>query len=300
MNRQVSCMNRPTAVTFQRIFSEVIQYVGPSLKTAFASFAGVILALSLNGCVISPRRIVDNQPSPTPTTTPTPGTTPTPTPTPGTTPTPSPTPTPVGGAGTMSAKVNRVVEFLFVADEKSNSLQGFRIEGDGALSAVTGSPFQIGDTPHHLLSSGDSLIMSGSAAIIVFQVDQTSGALRQTDSVAASSPDVIINPVTGILSSTANGETTSYRLVKGLMQTIGSSPATIQNKALLSPAAGRIPGLIPENTVTDATGAFAYALNTKTGQIDAFKVASDKRLTPLDPPSYPAGQSAVSIALIAP
>jgi hypothetical protein len=200
----------------------------------------------------------------------------------------------------MSAKVNGVAEFLFVADEKSNSLQGFRIAGDGALSAVAGSPFQIGDTPHRLLSSGDSLIMSGSAAIIVFQVDQTSGALRQTDSVAASSPDVIINPVTGILSSTANGETTSYRLVKGLLRTIGSSPATIQNKALLSPAAGRIPGLIPENTVTDATGAFAYALNTKTGQIDAFKVASDKRLTPLDPPSYPAGQSAVSIALIAP
>ena len=295
-------MNRPTALALQRIRSEVIQIVEPSLKVAFASFAAVILAFSLNGCVISPRRIVDNQPSPTPTTTPTPGTTPTPTPTPGTTPTPSPTPTPVGGAGTMSAKVNRVVEFLFVADEKSNSLQGFRIAGDGTLSAVTGSPFQIGDTPHRLLSSGDSLIMSGSAAIIVFQVDKTSGALRQTDSVAASSPIVAVDPANNIVYCTSNGETMSYRLVKGMLRTIGSAPQVAQaGTTTMSPsgmaASSANPGGRP---IVDATGSFAYALNTNTGQIDAFRVASDRRLTPLDPPSYPAGQSAVSIVLIAP
>ncbi|HET9791159.1 MAG TPA: hypothetical protein VFR08_07640 [Candidatus Angelobacter sp.] len=240
--------------------------------------------------MISPRRIVDNQGSPTPTTTPTPGTTPTPTPTPGTTPTPSPTPTPVGGAGTMSAQVNRVAEFLFVADEKSNSLQGFRINGDGALSAVTGSPFQIGDTPHHLLSSGDSLIMSGSAAIIVFQVDQISGALRQSDSVAASSPVVAVDPVNNIVYCTSNGETTSYRLVKGMLRTIGSAPQVAQSGT----------ASFSGGPVIDATGSFAYALNTNTGQIDAFRVAGDKRLTPLDPPAYRAGNGAVSIALIAP
>jgi hypothetical protein len=295
-------MNRPTAVTFQRIFSEVIQYVGPSLKTAFASFAGVILALSLNGCVISPRRIVDNQPSPTPTTTPTPGTTPTPTPTPGTTPTPSPTPTPVGGAGTMSAKVNRVVEFLFVADEKSNSLQGFRIAGDGTLSAVTGSPFQIGDTPHHLLSSGDSLIISGSAAIIIFQVDPTSGALRQTDSVAASSPIVAVDPANNIVYCTSNGETMSYRLVKGMLRTIGSAPEAAQSgTTTMSPSGMAVSSANPGGgPIVDATGSFAYALNSRTGQIDAFRIAGDKRLTPLDPPGYPAGIGAASLAIVAP
>ena len=295
-------MNRPTALTFQRILSEVIQYLEPSLKAAFASCAGALLALSLTGCVISPRRIVDNQPSPTPTTTPTPGTTPTPTPTPGTTPTPSPTPTPVGGAGTMSAKVNSVIEFLFVADEKSNSLQGFRIAGDGALSAVTGSPFQIGDTPHHLLSSGDSLIMSGSAAIIIFQVDPTSGALRQTDSVAASSPIVAVDPANNIVYCTSNGETMSYRLVKGMLRTIGSAPQVVQaGTTTMSPSGMAVSSANPGGRpIVDATGSFAYALNTNTGQVDAFRVASDRRLTPLDPPSYPAGQSAASIVLIAP
>jgi hypothetical protein len=295
-------MNRPTALTFQRILSEVIQYLEPSLKAAFASCAGALLALSLTGCVISPRRIVDNQPSPTPTTTPTPGTTPTPTPTPGTTPTPSPTPTPVGGAGTMSAKVNSVIEFLFVADEKSNSLQGFRIAGDGALSAVAGSPFQIGDTPHHLLSSGDSLIMAGSAAIIIFQVEKTSGALRQTDSVAASSPIVAVDPANNIVYCTSNGETVSYRLVKGMLRTIGSAPEVAQSTTTaMSPSGVAVFSANPgSGPIVDATGSFAYALNSSTGQIDAFRVASDKRLTPLDPPSYPAGQSAVSIVLIAP
>jgi len=295
-------MNRPTALTFQRILSEVIQYLEPSLKAAFASCAGALLALSLTGCVISPRRIVDNQPSPTPTTTPTPGTTPTPTPTPGTTPTPSPTPTPVGGAGTMSAKVNSVIEFLFVADEKSNSLQGFRIAGDGALSAVTGSPFQIGDTPHRLLSSGDSLIMSGSAAIIIFQVDPTSGALRQTDSVAASSPLVAIDAANNIVYSTSNGETMSYRLVKGMLRTIGSAPQVAQSgTTTISPSGMAVSSANPgSGPVIDATGSFAYALNTNTGQIDAFRVASDKRLTPLDPPRYRAGDGPASLVIVAP
>ena len=202
----------------------------------------------------------------------------------------------------MSAKVNRVVEFLFVADETSNSLQGFRIVADGTLSAVTGSPFQIGDTPHRLLASGDSLIMSGSAAIIVFQLDPTSGALRQTDSIAASSPVVALDPATNIVYCTSNGETMSYHLVKGMLRTIGSAPQVTQSgtTSAMSPSGMAVLPPPTGGPVVDATGSFAYALNTNTGQIDAFRVASDKRLTPLDPPSYPAGQSAVSIALIAP
>ena len=203
----------------------------------------------------------------------------------------------------MSAKVNRVIEFLFVADEKSNSLQGFRIAADGALSAVTGSPFQIGDTPHHLLASGDSLIMSGSAAIIVFQLDPTSGALRQTDSVAASSPVVALDPATNIVYCTSNGETVSYRLVKGMLRTIGSAPQVTQSgtTSAMSPSGMAISFANPTGgPVIDATGSFAYALNTNTGQIDAFRVASDKRLTPLHPPAYPAGSGAVSLAIVAP
>ena len=199
-----------------------------------------------------------------------------------------------------TADSNHAIEFLFVADQKSNSLQGFRIASDGALLPVAGSPFQVGDTPRRLLSSGDSLIMAGNAAIIIFQVDKVTGALRQTDSAAASSPEIIVNPATGVIQATANGETTSYRLVKGLMRTIGSSPATIQNKALLIPPAGRIQGLSGDNSVMDATGAFAYVLNTKTNQIDAFRIASDRTLMPLDPPRYVAGEGAVSIALVAP
>src|ERR1700761_3216373 len=68
-----------------------------------------------------------------------------------------------------------------------------------------------------------------SPPIIVFQVDKETGALRQTDSIAAGTPDVVVDSAAGIIHSTANGETTSYRLVKGSLKTIGSSPATIQN-----------------------------------------------------------------------
>lgn len=283
------------------------------LKAVFAYLAAATLLLALTGCVISPRRTVVTVGTPTPTETPTPTGTPTPGTTPTPTPTPSPTPTPVGG---MSAKVNRVVEFLFVANEvgneagnkndKSNSLQGFRINGDGALTAVAGSPFPIGDAPHKLLASGDSLIMAGSAAIIVFQVDKVSGALRQTDSVSAISPQLAIDAVNNLVYSTSNGETMTYRLANGMLRTIGSSPEVAQpkNTMAMSSSANTMAssGTMSSagGAVIDATGSFAYALNSTTGQIDAFRVSSDKRLTPLDPPGYPAGQGATSLAIVAP
>jgi 6-phosphogluconolactonase (cycloisomerase 2 family) len=218
----------------------------------------------------------------------------------------------------MSAKVNSVVEFLFVADEKSNSLQGFRINGDGALAAVMGSPFPIGDTPHKLLASGDSLIMAGSAAILVFQVDKISGALRQTDSVAAGSPQVALDAANNLVFSTSNGETMSYRLMNGMLRPIGSSPQLAQPKSTIAAntsaantgAAGTITasssniavssGSRAGGAVIDATGSFAYALNPATGQIDAFRVVTGQRLTQLNPPAYFAGPGAVSIALVAP
>jgi hypothetical protein len=208
----------------------------------------------------------------------------------------------------MSAAVpdaGQVAEFLFVASQNPGSLQAFQIDGKGALSPVTGSPFAIGDTPRKIISSGDSLMVAGTAAIIVFQVDKVSGALRQTDSVVAASADVVIDPATEVLRSTANGETTSYRLVKGLLKivgikTVGSSTA-VQNKALMiSPPGNPLAGLLGQNAVTDATGKFAYALNPRTNQIDAFSFGSDRDLTPLNPPAYPAGNGAVSIALVAP
>jgi hypothetical protein len=208
----------------------------------------------------------------------------------------------------MSAAVpdaGQVAEFLFVASQNPGSLLAFQIDGKGALSPVTGSPFAIGDTPRKIISSGDSLIVAGTAAIIVFQVDKVSGALRQTDSVVAGSADVVLDPATEVLRSTANGETTSYRLVKGLLKIVGikivGSSTAVQNKALMiSPPGNPLAGLLGRNAVTDATGKFAYALNPKTNQIDAFSFGSDRNLTPLNPPAYPAGNGAVSIALVAP
>ena len=201
----------------------------------------------------------------------------------------------------MSAAVpdaGQAAEFLFVAIQSPGSVQAFRIDSKGALAPVPASPFSIGDNPRKIISSGDSLIVAGTAAIIVFQVDKVSGALRQTDSVVAASADVVVDPATETLRSTANGETTSYRLVKGQLKTVGSSTA-VQNKALMvSPAAGPLSGLLGQNSVSDATGKFAYALNPKTNQIDAFSFGADRILTPLKPPAYPAGNGAVSIALV--
>ena len=143
--------------------------------------------------------------------------------------------------------------------------------------------------------------MSGSAAIIVFQLDPRAARFARRTG-AASSPVVALDPANNIVYCTSNGETMSYRLVKGMLRTIGSAPQVTQSgtTSAMSPSGMAISSDPRGGPVIDATGSFAYALNTNTGQIDAFRLASDKRLTPLDPPAYPAGSGAASLAIVAP
>jgi hypothetical protein len=129
-----------------------------------------LLAIIAACGTISPRRIVTNNPpgSPTPTATSTPS--------PGTTPTITPTPTPM--ASVVPA------QFLFTADPAARLIIGFKINSDGGLSPIPGSPFRTMDTPRQLLANGSTLLIAGDNGITAFVVSKDTGAISRSSSMS--------------------------------------------------------------------------------------------------------------------
>src|SRR5579859_210242 len=148
-------------------------------QLAIVVAALLLLLLVIAGCVISPRRIVNESPSPTPT----PNVSPTPTP--GTTPSPTPTP--------MAATVP---QFLFVGDPETPLISGFRINDDGSLAPVPGSPFPVGFTPRALWSMGDLLLAVNQDGATAFAVDRETG-IFDPQHPAALPDDVSISKLLG-------------------------------------------------------------------------------------------------------
>src|SRR5579859_195415 len=145
---------------------------------AIAFVVLLLLFLLIAGCVISPRRVVNENPSPTPTPTVSP------------TPTPTPTPTPMGATVPL--------QFLFLGDSSAPLITGFRINSDGSLTAVPGSPFTVSAPARSLSSVRDTLFVASGTEITAFKVGMETGSLRQTDSAGTS-------PWAGDLSLSANG-----------------------------------------------------------------------------------------------
>jgi 6-phosphogluconolactonase (cycloisomerase 2 family) len=151
-----------------------------------------MLLLLIAGCVISPRRVVNEAPSPTPT----PNISPTPTP--GTTPTPTPTP--------MAATVP--AQFLFVGDGVAPLITGFRINGDGSLAPVPGSPFVISVPARSLVAIHGTLVIADGKGIVAYKVDKQTGSIQQIDAASysmegiASASSANIRPQLAVLDST--------------------------------------------------------------------------------------------------
>src|ERR1051326_8959074 len=116
-----------------------------------------MFVLIIAGCVISPRRVVIGGPSPTPT--------------PTISPTPTPTPTPM--ATTVSA------QFFFLGQADAPLISGFRINSDGSLAPLPGSPFTIDAPVRSLVAVHDMLISTSEGAVTAFKVDKEAGSIEQ-------------------------------------------------------------------------------------------------------------------------
>ena len=244
----------------------------------------LVLALIAACGVISPRRIVTNNPgfSPTPTVSPTPIGSPTPTPT--------PTPTPVGMGVVVPS------QFLFTADPSAGLILGFKINSDGGLSPVPGSPFIAPNSPTLLVANGKDLFITNMNGLTAFGVNRETGTITKLDSVAMPSiTNLSVDSSDGTVFATSGTRRTEVRVVNDKIQ-LGEVSGIMLMRSGTSSVAEEASA---SQQVKDASGQFSYALDTNTGEIAAFRV-DGASLVPLSPATYAAGHAAVSLAIAKP
>lgn len=255
---------------------------------------GILFILGMiAACEISPRREVVNNPtiSPTPTVSPTPIGSPTPIVSPTPIISPTPTPTPVG----MSAAVP--TEFVFTADPDAGVILGFRINSDGGLSAVPGSPFVAANSPRLVAAVGNNLLVADEKNLSVFAIARQTGKITKTDSRALSSiSHLTVDPGSQMAFATTPRERLAVHVVNNKLQ-VSSDSAMTPSKGASTPAI--LEKAAAARPVMDASGQFAYSLDSSAGEISAFRVENGG-MTPLSPATYAAGHGAVSLAIVKP
>lgn len=232
-----------------------------------------ILAVIAACGTISPRRVVINNPSPTPTVSPTIS------PTPTITPTPTPTPT------AMAAVVPP--QFLFTADPAAGVILGFKVNRDGGLSPVPGSPFVMADSPFLVAGTGENLFVASRTKLTLFVANKATGSIRKADVAMLPRISRLIAdlPSTAVFASTPREEL---------------AVRVVNQRMLISNAAGTRANVVrSETSVVDVTGRFMYKLDPQTGTISVFSMR-DGKAEPTSLPPYPAGHGSTSLAIVKP
>jgi 6-phosphogluconolactonase (cycloisomerase 2 family) len=251
----------------------------------FWAMAGVCtLLVVLAGCVISPRRVVVNGPSPTPTPTgtPTPGTTPS-------TPTPTPTPTPMATA----VPKNSAQQFLFAASADSPLMSGFKIGENGSLMPVPGSPFVISEPSRFVASAQGALIVAGENTITAFLVDAETGSIQQTDAIKIGKISQLMTdlPANVIVATTEKGPV-AFRVLNGQLKAMPGLASASEVDSMKSQ--------FPSTAVLDASGRFMYVADTSKAELAVFPVGNGKLSTLSPSATYSLPHGAAAIALVRP
>jgi 6-phosphogluconolactonase (cycloisomerase 2 family) len=181
-------------------------------------------------------------------------------------------------------------QFLFAAYPDARLIIGFRINRDGSLAPVSGSPFVTRTPLGLLLSVGNALIAAGQDTIFAFSVDQETGSIRETDAIKTAAiarllPDLSTNAV---IATTSAGKM-AFRLSKGKLQALPEEMATTETasaKGQSSPSA-----------VLDASGRFMYVVDAGKAELQGFQVGQGKPAA-LSPPSYPVSRGTRAIAVV--
>lgn len=185
-------------------------------------------------------------------------------------------------------------QFLFTADPAAGVILGFKVNRDGGLSAVPGSPFVAPNSPRLLIASGKDLFVANAAGLTAFAVNSETGTITKLDSVAIPSITNLTVDSDGMAFATSGARRTQVRVVNNKLQ-LGS----VSGIMLLRPGASAAGESGVSAELKDASGQFFYSLDSKAGEISAFRVEGATAV-PLSPASYPAGHGSISLALVTP
>jgi len=183
----------------------------------------------------------------------------------------------------MSAQVP--AQFVFTASPNSPLLSGFRLNADGSLAPVPGSPFLINTSARAIAGVQGTLLVAEGASIRVFSLDET-GAIRQSDSLRTGMiTDFVRDQANGVIAVSPTGAL-ALQVKDGKLQ---AQPTPV------SPAPAEAQPF--KQAVMDATGRFMYVMDAGKAELMAFRIQNGKPL-PLSPQSYPLPRGTAFIALV--
>ena len=185
----------------------------------------------------------------------------------------------------MSAEVP--AQFVFTASPNSPLLSGFRINADGSLTPVSGSPFLISTSARAIAGVHGTLLVADSAGISVFSVDKETGAIRQSDSVRIGAiTDLVSDPHSDAAIAASSTGALALRVKNGKLQ---AQPAPMPPASPEAQSA--------KQSVLDAATRFMYVVDAGKAELMAFRIENGKPL-PLTPQSYPVPRGSAFITLV--
>jgi hypothetical protein len=184
----------------------------------------------------------------------------------------------------MSAEVP--AQFVFTASPNSPLLSGFKINADGSLAPIPGSPFLINTSASAIAGVHGTLLVADGAGIRVFSVDQETGAIQQSDSVR-------IGVITDLLSDLHSDAAIAVSPTGAMILRVKDGKLQAQ-PAPMSPASTE--AQIARQSIL-AADRFMYVVDAGKAELMAFRIENGKPL-PLMPQFYPLPRGTAFITLV--
>jgi 6-phosphogluconolactonase len=196
---------------------------------------------------------------------------------------------PKTGLNPLSMVMDSNGKFVFVANQGSNSISVFSVDGGtGLLTEITGSPFATPAGPSALAMTGTTLFVAnqGAGTVSVYAVDQASGNLTQAAGspfAAGTSPTALDVDSSGKFLYVADQATNSVLA----FAVAGSSLSAISGSPI---AAGTAPVSVR------VVGSSVYVANSGSGNVSGYSIGGSGALTAISGSPFSAGTNPAYIA----
>jgi len=169
-------------------------------------------------------------------------------------------------------------------------MNSFRLNEDGSLTPVVGSPFVTRSSLHLLTSLHNHLVAAGEDTLTAFVVDSETGAPRQTDGMKTGTISQLNVDAPGdtIVATTQAGPV-AFRVSGGKLKVVPGAIAASELAAIKT----------QPSAVLDASGRFMFVVDTGKGELAAFRIENGRPI-PLPSSTYPVPRGTAALALVRP
>ena len=200
----------------------------------------------------------------------------------------NPTPPAPAGINPVSLALSNAGNLLFVANQASNSISVFGINGStGLLTEISGSPFPTAKGPTDVISGGNLVYVAnqGAGQVSGYTFDSGSGALTQISGspyAAGVSPRAVAFGPAGKFLYVAD-QASNAVLAFSIQSTTSGQLAPLSTPSFPT-------GTAPVNLYVGSSGKVLYVANQGSGNISAFSIdAGSGALTALSGSPYAVG-----------